>query len=56
MDYIVDNCMLCKVEINLENCGEDCNFCNKSICETCYDKEPANEVMMYGYVCKECKI
>ena len=33
--------------------GECCNFCYKTICAECYDKEPP--VNYYGWVCPTCE-
>lgn len=51
-------CVVCNLEINEDDPeelgGECCNFCNKSICSECYDKEPP--VDYYGWICKKCEI
>lgn len=36
-----------------ELAGECCNFCNASICSSCFDKV-VYEKPMYGWVCNKC--
>ncbi len=48
-------CYICNIRITYDNCGEGCNFCNRSICEKCYYEIPPYPYLMYGYVCKVCE-
>ena len=50
----MDICSVCKSEIDDNDCGECCNFCNADICEKCFDKVIYDR-LMYGWVCEECE-
>ena len=54
MDGICDECKK-ELDDNSSNYDDCCNFCDKCICEDCFDKIIYDK-LTYGWVCRDCSV